>query len=235
MNDLRISSYQEQPLQASKWLEVQALLESDEMALLFDVLAPFSLFQCGSITQRGIGGEEGQKQAKADFLSHYKDYVESLKSGELPLVSSYQICFSSVLTATNDCLYVIPIGEDRQLIRVSTPVIQMQAHTIGYSPIDKKFRSMVFGSDNIPWGIQFSYPQLFQDPISKQPTSVNDASAYPNTQLFRSLQKWMREHTTPTPFVVDGIMTNVPMRLGRKCYSWVNRHPQLVSKGISVC
>lgn len=234
MNDLRISTHQEQPLQASKWLQIQALLDIDEMALLLDVLAPFYLFQCGSITQRGPGGEGGQKESKEAFLARYNTYIESLKSGVLPPIPSYQLFFSSVLTVVNDCLYVVPIGDDRQLIRVSKPVIQMQACTIDYSPVDNKFRSMVFGSQNIPWGIQFSYPQLYQDPISKQPENVKDPVLYPNTHLFRILQKWMRQHTIPTPFIVDGKVINVPMRLGKHCLSWINKHPQLISKGISV-
>lgn len=227
MNTLRISTFEELPLQASKWLQIQVLIDFDEMTHLFDFLKPFSLFVCGAVTPYGQG-----EITQDDFLKHYNDYVNALKIGSLPAVESYQKWFTLAMTASPDALYTIPIDHN-QLIRIAKPIIQMQAHTIDYSPFDKKFRSMVHGSNVITWGIQFSYPQLYQDPITKQVITIRNDPEFPNSELFNKLQKWIRQYTTPTPFIVENKMTNVPIRLGKNC-TWINRHPKLIEKGITV-
>lgn len=243
---LRISTIKEQPLEASKWIHVQALLEPREMANLFDLLnhpppsgqstdqylddqSQLFLFQCGSVSPR-----DQINSSSADFLQRYTDYIDVLKSGEIPSLASLQPWFSMVLTASTDALFTIHVGQNQQIMRVARPVIQMQAGTIDYSPVDKKFRSMVFGQDNISWGIQFSYPHIFQDPVTREIHTVTEDPEYPNTKLFHSLQKWMRQHTIPTPFYAEGSLINVPMRLGKSCLPWINRHPQLLLKGISI-
>lgn len=223
------SSTSSSPLQAAKWLDYQALIDEEEMVGLFDQLGPFSLYYCGTVCKPGEG--EIEKNA---FLDHYRAYVHCLREGTPPDQFLYRRLFSPAMTVTPEVLFAIQLGDGRQIIRVSKPVVQLQAHCMNYSIVDKKFHPMVFGTDSISWGIQFSYPQLYQDNMTKEVRSVTDTPDFPNTPLFRSLQKWMRQYTIPAPFVVDGVLTNVPMRLGKKCLSWIDRHPHLKQKGITV-
>lgn len=229
MAELRISTTDEAPLQASKWLKSQMLIDAEEMRQLFDSMGNFHLFLSGALSKRGKG-----EISKEEFLKCYQAYIACLSDGKLPEPSTYRHSFSPILTKNPDALYVILMGEDQQLIRAAKPIIQLQAHNIGYSPVDGKFRSMVFGNDSIPWGIQFSYPQLFQDNSTKQVEQTRHSPQFPNTELFQILQKWVRNHTVPTPFSVSGEEMNVPIRLGKQCLSWINRHPQLVAKNISI-
>ena len=46
-------------------------------------------------------------------------------------------------------------------------------------------------------GDWFGYPQMMEDPDTKEPVQIIDAPAFPNTSLFRTLQKWVRESTVP--------------------------------------
>lgn len=229
MTEIRISTIDEVPLEASKWLKSPILIDGQEMAQLFESLGEFYLYQVGAVVKRGEG------EISPDFfLQQYAGYVSQLEAGQVPDPKSYRHLFSCVMTRTKEAVYAIILEGDKQLIRVSKPIVQLQAHHIGYSTVDGKFRSMVFGSDSISWGIQFSYPQLFQDGVTKEVGATRLAEGYPNTELYHSLQKWVRHHTIPTPFSVDGELTNVPVRLGKQCLPWINRHPQLISKGISV-
>ena len=86
---------------------------------------------------------------------------------------------------------------------------------------------MVLSTESVTWGIQFSYPQLYQDPKSYRITKVVDSSEFPNTSVFARMLKWLRHHTLPTPFSVDGQRVNVPIRIGRSCLEWIHMHPQL--------
>ena len=224
-------------MQASKWLQTQILIDSDEMSALFDYLnlgttvsglKPFYIYQTSLLTKPG---EEEIPQSL--FLSVYKDYIDQLKNQQDPTDPLFRKVFSSVFTASSDTVYVIPFPSEKQLVRIFSPVIQLQAHQMDYFHLDHKFRSMSLGSQAISWGIQFSYPQLYENPATHQPEKVGEQCQ--NTELFKMLQKWIRLNTIPTPFEVNGMRINSPMRLGKKSLAWINRHPQLNLRGIQVC
>jgi len=227
---LRLSTLKtETPLQASKWLKRQLLIDTEEMASLFQSLGEFEIYQIGCVNKVGEG-----RISHEEFLEHYRHYVDALKAGELPDDADYRGYFSSVLTLSPDCLYAVPIGTDQQLIRIAKPVIQLQTHLLGFSPVDGKFRPMVMGNDSILWGIQFSYPQLCLNNTTQEIEKVNDHDDFFNTVLFKRFQSWVRRHTIPTPFKVGEEIVNVPVRLGKECLSWINRHPQLMKKCLLV-
>ncbi len=219
----------EQPMEASKWLKVQLLAETAELKALFDAIGPFEIFLAGAIVPSGQG-----LVPQDEFLKIYANYIDALKKGQLPDESAYKSYFSGVLTRTRDPLYALPVGEGKQLIRIARPVIQMQAHAMDYSVHDDKFRPMVFGLDSITWGLQFSYPQLYMDGRTKEAFAVVESDEFPNTHLFHQLQRWMRQNTIPTPFLVGDKRVNSPIRLGKQCLPWINRHPQLAPKQLKV-
>lgn len=163
------------------------------------------------------------------FLEIYQEYVDALLQGTLQF-ERYRPFFSSVWTTSLDMLYAVPIAEGKQLVRAHRPVIQLQPHRLAYSPSDGKLRSMVFGEETISWGIQFSYPALYQDE-SLQVFAVKEGDLFPNTALFKRLQQWMRSNTIPTPFEIKGgERINSPIRTGKRC-TWIHAHPQLKARG----
>lgn len=216
------------PLQASKWLKCPVLLDLDEMKDLLQTLGDFWIFMVSGVL-RSTEGEITQ----AEFLTEYGRYIDTLKEGKFPDEQQTRPYFSTVFTTTIDALYEVVLPNQQKLIRVERPVIQLQSHRFDYSPVDGKFRSMVLGQNSIQWGIQFSYPQLFQD-AACQVKQVRESEEFPNTLLFKRMQKWVRDHTTATPFLVENKRINVPIRLGKKCFSWINQHPQLNAKGLVV-
>lgn len=218
-----------EPYHASKWLSSALLIDGDEMRSLFDHLGNFYMFAVGRVVKENEACINHET-----FLNVYTRYIEILKTGQIPDEATYRPFFASVLTTSLDHLYALPVGKESQLIRIAKPVVQMQVHCLDYSKADQKFHPMVFGKDSVLWGVQFSYPQLFEDPQTYAVHKVADTPQFPNTKLFRSLQKWVREETVPTPFIVEEKVINVPMRLGKKCFSWINQHPQFAKKGLRV-
>lgn len=216
-------------LQASKWLSYPVLLDVDEMDTMLDELGNFEIYLVSGVSKRGEG-----KITKELFLATYRDYINALKEGLDFPESRYRTIFSAVFTANDDALFAVHVGDDQQLIKIAKPVIQLQVHRISYSLVDNKFRSMVLGPDSVAWGIQFSYPQIYQDFKTKQVIQIIESADFPNTALFRRLQRWGRYHTIATPFLVGNQKTNVPVRLGKHCIPWINRHPGLIQKGLVV-
>lgn len=229
LSTLRIGNGTELPLQASKWLDQQLLIDCDEMRALLAALGDFEIFQVGMVCERDAG-----MLSKEQFLSGYEGYVDCLKQGIIPDEKIFRPFFSSVFTNSREHLFRILLENNRHIIRVEKPVLQLQVNRIAYSHADGKFRGMVFGKESILWGIQISYPQLFQDANTKEVFTVSDNGKFPNTSLFRKLQLYLRQHTIPTPFQVGSARVNVPMRLGKQCSSWINRHPHLVQANIQV-
>jgi hypothetical protein len=226
---LRISSSKESPMQASKWLSLPLLIDYLEMLQLFEALEPFLLYRVGQVLLEGKG-----QISPEDFLSTYKYYIDSLKQGMIPEESIYNSHFNSVFTRTSDSLFAIEIPNNRHLIRICQPVIQVQPHWMDYSPYDDKFRSNMHGPESISWGIMFTYPQLYLDPQTKEPVKVVDREAFPNTYLYRLLQKWCRANTTPTPFRIGDKTVKVPVRIGKGCLDWIHHHPQLKFKNLNI-
>ena len=225
---LRVSDGAELPLQASKWLDFQFLVDGIEMEALFKELGDFHIFQVGKVCSTNEG-----YVMKEQFLQVYRAYIDCLKHSKLPDENDYRLPFSVIFTAATDHVFQIPVPNQRHIIRVQKPVLQLQVNQIAYSPADGKFRGLVFGKDSILWGLQISYPQLFQD-ANKNVFNVLSDPQFPNTPLLRKLQQWLRQFTVPTPFQVGEERINVPIRLGKQCFSWINTHPQLIESPIRV-
>lgn len=215
-------------LQASKWQKVPLLVDIDEMQALLAALGQFWIVQISGLVP--FGQEIISHEA---FLEVYHHYITALKNGESSADPRLRPYFSAVLTTRLESLYTVKVNENQCLVKVRQPVIQLQAHRFDYSSADGTFRSMVMGLDSISWGIQFSYPHLFQDE-NLQILTIREEAQFPNTSLFKKLQQWVRSNTIATPFEVGGKKINVPIRLGKQCLSWINVHPQLQAKGLRV-
>jgi hypothetical protein len=230
MFPLRLSSPKEEGmLQVSKWIKCQVLLDEDEMAKLLGELDP--LYFC--VVSEPVEKEDGVISKDA-FLEHYKTYVNALKQGSLIDESLLRRYFSAAATCTTDVVYGIAVSQDKYLIKPIKPIIQLQAHHFFYSKFDGKFHPMVLSTESVTWGVQFSYPQLYQDPKSHRIAKVADSIDFPNTSLFARMLKWLRHNTLPTPFFVHGQRVNAPIRIGRACLKWIDQHPQLKEKEIRV-
>lgn len=222
---------QEGTLQGSKAIKYPMLLDIDEMKSLLEVLSPSDLF----IVSQPVSKEDAWVSFD-QFLQFYAEYINSLKAGVIPNEEKISHYFSTILTKDYDeVLYAMPVGKQgKYLIKVLKPVVQLQQHHFYFSPLDSTFHSMVMSEESVTWGIQFSYPTLCQDPKTQQIKKVVDSEEFPNTELFSKLTKWVRGSTQPTPFVWKGRRINVPMRLGKNCFSWINQHPGLRKKGLEV-
>lgn len=225
----RISTPQlEGELQVSKALKFQVLLDAEEMRTLLESLPACNFFMVSEVVNK-----ETAALSVPAFLERYREYVETLKRGEIPNAKAFRGIFSSVLTTSLDILYAQQVGDDRFLIKSLQPIIQLQKHHFFLSDVDGKYHPMIQGDDSISWGLQFSYPQIAQDPKTSNFSKVDDS--FVNTQLFSALSKALRKLSVPTPFIYRDVKTNVPIRLGKQCFTWIEKHPQLIKKGVQVC
>lgn len=227
---LRISTLdKEGAFHASKWLKHQLLIDENEMKDLLEAVG-----SCYIGHASGPVDKNAAFMGREALLHRYCDYVRAIKEGAPVDEKELRRFFCNYLTYDLSALYGIALSGDRLLIKVAQPVVQMQFHHFFVSTIDGKFHSMVMTEESVHWGVQFSYPQIFEDPKTHLFSKVSESSAFPNTTLFKNMIRWLRLHTVPTPFIFQGVRTRVPFRLGKKCFSWIERHPDLKKKGIIV-
>lgn len=213
---------QEGTYQGSKYLKYQVLCDVAEMQTLVD--GTFSIYPLSGL-------HDGEPIAPARFLEEYGRWMEALKQGHVPTEEQLRRILAAAFTAEIDALWKQVVPGGRYLIKMAKPVIQVQAHFFTYSSLDGVFRPMTMGEKAIFWGVQFSFPQIYQDPRTMEFHEVEES---PNTALFQRIKQWVRDQTRATPFVVEGKRINVPIRIGKSCLSWIERHPQLGEQHIGV-
>jgi hypothetical protein len=94
---------------------------------------------------------------------------------------------------------------------VQRPVVQLRPHT--YSVVDGRICSMTRGSEAIPFGLAFSFPQIYQTP-SGEIVDVYKEQREPNARLFRALSLWIRHNTRPAPIRVGDGIRRATFRIG---------------------
>lgn len=222
---IRVSTPQlEGVYQGSKYLKIQVLCEPAELKSLFTRLELFSIYP---LTSLGAGTPVHQKQ----FVEGYDSWIEGLKQGRAPTDGELRSLLACTFVADLDSLWKQEIPGGRYIVKMGKPVIQVQSHFFTYSPLDEVFRPMTMGSNSIFWGLQFSFPLIYQDPKTMELREVDES---PESELFQKIKQWARDETRATPFVVDGKRTNVPIRLGKNSFSWIHKHPQLILQKIGV-
>jgi len=114
-------------------------------------------------------------------------------------------------------------------------MIQINPLRLYYAKELKQFKSQVMGAGTIYWGIQFSYPQLFKNPKSGAVESTLTLDTpFPNTQLFKSIQKWLRRCSKATVFIDNSTIIQTPYRITDSCLSWITHHPELKEHHLKV-
>lgn len=216
-------------LHASKWLKHQFLLSKQEHADLFTSFEGFVMYQASGPVYESLA-----LITRNQFLKQYSDYIDSIVSGREIDISQWRRFFCNYLTVDPEALYKIVLTDGRVIIKASRPTVQMQLHTFFPSDVDGKFHSMVMASDCIHFGLQISYPQIFEDPKTHQFSKTLDSSVFPNTSLFKHIVRYLRSHTVPTPLLFKGQRSVAPFRIGKECFPWINNHVGCIKKQLQV-
>jgi hypothetical protein len=203
-------------LQATKWVSIQTLLELEELKSLFS-LSSFKIVPIGRVVSL-----EKKEISKTYFFEVYGNYLDRLKNGDPPITQEMREAFSSCLTKDDFCIKEQKI-QDKVILRPSLPVIQLQISSFHVSKETLKIFPQVFGQDTLSFGLYISFPQLYEDEEGEPQNSRNT----PNGELFKQFQKWTREHTIPTCFLIEDTKVNTSLRLGKKCLSFINTLPQM--------
>jgi hypothetical protein len=223
------------PFQASKWLKFQILCSSEELALLFARFPSCYLFRLSGVVN-------GKPIDPSFFVQEYGRWIDGLKHQIVPTEPELKQLLAAALINDPSSLWLQKIpsqptffssndsftGDERYITKIAKPIIQIQTHYFTYSTNDQTFHSMSMGPNSIFWGVQFAYPQLYQDPITQEILSA------PKNPLFEIIRQWAKETTRPTPFLINGVRINAPFRIGKESLEWAHLHPQLLAQSLRI-
>lgn len=219
--NIRISQPQtEGLLQASKWLTFRVLLGMNELSALIEALPPFFIY---NVSRLAPASE--LLISKKTFKEAYCHYLTALEKGDL--LQALPPCFSSIWTTLESSIYAFEAKKNQFIIKPILPPLQLSHHQFCFSPINQTFHSMLHSHEAIPWGLQFSYPQIFSNSLDGKVMQVLKNPNMPNTALFFALSKWIRNETRPTPFLFEGKRFNPTFRIGKHSLKWAEQHLKL--------
>ncbi|PCI94021.1 hypothetical protein COB11_04430 [Candidatus Aerophobetes bacterium] len=229
-NHISLSTVQEEGLlRASKHQRVQVLMEASELRELFFHLGDFYVVESAKVKD-----PEQQVITKEDYLKRYALYIDHLKtkldSPEKDILSPLSVCFSKVL----DCFYMIDVGNNKALIKQKAPSVFVQPFSFHYDSESASIFTGVHTKDRIFWGLEFSFPQMYQDPKTFDTIEILKDKQNPNTQLFKKLQSSLRKNTKPTSLNFSGVSKAFPFKLSQNSLAWVQDYPKLKQFNIQI-
>jgi hypothetical protein len=216
-------------LQASKWQHIRALIDPSECEELFKVLGSFYLVNTAKVCKK----EEILVDIQAVIYS-YREYIAALKATDHFEDQKYKACFSLALSRGLEPFYLMKVKEEAFLVKLKEPAIRMQLYSFHYIEEEKQFVSTQHRQEPISWGLEFSFPQFYQDTSTCQPIEVLKNKDNPNTKLFKMIQQWTRDFTVPAPFTIHKNKHIAPFRLGKKCFEWVNEYSTMRRHGLEI-
>lgn len=215
---------------ASKWVHFDFLVETDELKKLFVHLSePFYLFSTMGVQPKGTS-----LIALETFFDAWQRYIEALRARNQIVDNDWRFFFTACMTCDLGAIRRVEIPGMREIIIPYEPLMQMQIHRFSYSRSDNKIHPQAYGMDTVSWGVRLSYPQIFQYPHTRKVEDAQDEAIFKNAHFVPKVRAWLREVSVPTPLLIDGVRHNVPMRLGKGCFSWIANHFDLVRKEIGV-
>ncbi len=204
----------------SRWVSLDFLIDLDEMKAFLKELDPFHL-----LSSTPIQKEDPFYLSQEDFLDAYSYYISELKEGRIPELARYKFYFHLFLTTHLDGIFRRAVSEEKEILKIEIPTLLVRPICLNFSRVDQSIRVGPLNPEGILWGLQISFPQLIQKARSPEIEPIKPQND-PNAMLFKKVRGWIRTHTKPALFKVSGKEISVPIRLGKKCLSWINSHPQ---------
>lgn len=212
----------------SKWISIDFLIDESEMASLFETLGSFEL-----ISPFSQHVENPHHLQKETFLKAFKEFSESLKKGVSPEYEDLKRFLFLMIMPSIEGIFLKPITDTKYALVFQNPYLEIKPITLTESLVDHTVRVAPLSKGQPWWGLRCSFPQIVQDSRTLKAAAISQ-NEHPLGQLFKKFRVWIREHTRSTPIVTDSKKVNHPIRLGKQCMSWIQKHPLLQASNIKV-
>ncbi len=207
---LKTSTLQEEgSYRASKWLSFYCLFSDLELQSIIEKLEVLRVFNLSQ-----VGNEKKLSLDKLDFFNFYKNYLEAMRLdqkevlGEISKAMNLGVCFEL------EDYYKLSVGDNRFIIKNKAPIIQIHPFSFRYDRILHKFFDQAKSSDAIFFGLEFKFPQIYQDPKTSKVIEVYKEGIDINAKKFKILRRFIKDSSRPARFLIDGEKKVATFRVG---------------------
>lgn len=201
---------------ASKWIAFQMLLTRNELEDLFNEISA-QVFCCIA----KVDEEKNLLYHKESYLSLYTSYLEALKSQNKFLIKQLLISLNVALAYDESSLYKVLAPNNKCLIKIKKPCIQVKPFNFVYHFGLEKFLTNIKSEEAIYFGLEFSFPQIFQDPQSQEIQSLFKNNLSLSETYFNKIRLFVREKTKPAKFLISDKRKVATFRIGKTCAGFV--------------
>ncbi len=208
---------------ASRWSEISVLFSEQDWEFIVPLIAKAFLFSVKNpvsepfeVSKEAL--QEGYKKALTSLKEHREDF------------SSWTSLLPVAATLDKEAFFFVRAPSGKTLIQTRKPAVFLTPFFFHYSSLDQTFRSKVLGKEKIFWGMQFSFPYIYFDPLLKEIKKVNPQEEK-NGAFFLELRKQVRALTKKASFSMG---KGGDFRRSEKGLEAIFPHFQLEKKGIYV-
>lgn len=197
----------------SKWQKIQVLLDPIEMENLLRYLSPLAILNISEVVPF-----DKTSLTIDTFMNKYQKYIDMLR-GKTP---KQKISLTYALSQQIENFRAIAVGQKQYICRPLQPEVHMQTHEFLLDS-NGKILPQVFSKETISWGIQLSYPAIFQNAYTMEVIQATRTS-FNGWKVFSCIRNWIRTHTLPLPVHYQEKIIQLPIRLGKKAATWIQDH-----------
>lgn len=205
----------------SKWIHLSFFFTTEELK---DILSSFEKLYFFSLKNPLYQSEICK--SKKDLVDTYDEEIATFLQGEkkeylkeiLPLA----------LTSDPHDLSLKKLADERVLVCIRKPLVLVRPHYFAISELDQRITK----GNAIFWGIQFSYPLVYIDPVTQQ---IKEGMKAPNAALFTYLRKWARSHTKLAHFKMRGELIKSPYRISSAMRKTLREKKHCLPSFIELC
>lgn len=210
-----------EPARFSKWLRHVLLLSLEDMEACLDFLGSFCCIRAGMTTQASI------VVSKEEFLHYYTLYLEEMQHITHLASPALRRFFSLFWTVDPADVAPLLLSQDKILMKPIKPVVQVQLCHCLWNKQSHRIDPMALHADSFSFGLQISYPQIYEDPQTHQFSKVLLSQEFSATPLFLAFVQWMRAHTQPVVVSIAEKKIASTVRMGKKSVSLLALHQGL--------
>lgn len=219
MMDLVVSTPKEQGhYLVSKWLRFQLLLTVETFKELLDFLSVEVLF--------GVAGPDVKEElvySKETYLAVYKAYLEALQRRDEKLIKELMKKLCVAIAYEKQAFYQIELADNRCLIKIKEPSIQFRPFNFIYHKELQQFLMQVKSKEAINFGLEISFPQIFQDPKTAQILHVFKDQKLVSARGFKKVQSFVKSKTKPAKFLIEDQIKTATFRIEKMQCSFAQK------------
>ena len=179
---------------------------------------------CFFVPATGVMTKNSWNISVEDLIVRYREYLSSLRQKEQLPSQEMRHFFSLFLSSSLDDFYAISLPQERFVIKTRKPVVHLQLYHCFVSRVNGEILPMVLHPDSFSFGLQFSYPQIYEDPKTHEFFKAMLEKKLHNTELFKKIVFWIRQNTKPASLCIGGKKVYAPFRLGKTAEDPMSYH-----------